>query len=477
MKINKDIEKMINNNTNGLENAKILAVDDNEDILLSIKLLLKPYTKHVVTISNPNGIEEELQKENFDVILLDMNFDKDVISGVEGFFWLKRILEIDPTAIVIFITAYGDIEKAVNSMKAGAIDFIIKPWHTEKLLATISSGIKLKNSRNETDRLKLIQNELSSELNQPFKDFVGNSTRMQEVFKTIKKVAKTDANILILGENGTGKEVVARAIHENSLRFGNIFCSVDLGSISENLFESELFGHVKGAFTDAKKDRAGRFEVASGGSLFLDEIGNISMQLQSKLLTVIEKKEVIRVGSNKIKSVDVRLICATNNDIHSLSRENKFRQDLLFRINTVEITLPPLRDREGDIELLANHFLSIFTKKYNKNIIKINKSVIKEFEEYNWPGNIRELSHVIERAVIMSESNSLQIEDIILSTNKNEINSSDTELKIDNYNLDEIEKNIILKVLKNYQGNITKAAKKLGLTRTSLYRRLEKHSI
>ena len=463
----------INNNKNNLENARILAVDDNEDILLSIKLLLKPYTKNVVTISNPNKIEEELKKENFDIILLDMNFDKDAISGTEGLFWLEKILAIDPSAVVIFITAYGDVEKAVNSMKAGAIDFIIKPWHTEKLLATISSGINLRKSRNETDELKLKQDELSTKLNQPFKDFIGNSKNMLEVFKTIEKVAKTDANILILGENGTGKEVVARAIHENSLRKNDIFCSVDLGSITENLFESELFGHTKGSFTDAKKDRAGRFEVASGGSLFLDEIGNISMQLQSKLLTVIEKKEVIRVGSNKTKSVDVRLICATNNDIHSLASENKFRQDLLFRINTVEITLPPLREREGDMELLAYHFLNIFSKKYNKNIIKINKSVIQKFEDYNWPGNIRELSHVIERAVIMSENSSLQVDDIILTAKK----TKDNFLQLENYNLDEIEKNIILKVLKNYQGNITKAAKRLGLTRTSLYRRLEKHGI
>ncbi len=463
----------INHNTSNLENAKILVVDDNKDILLSIKLLLKPYTKKVTTISNPNKIEDEFKKENFDIILLDMNFDKDAISGTEGLFWLEKILEIDPLAVVIFITAYGDVEKAVNSMKAGAIDFIIKPWHTEKLLATISSGINLRKSRNETNELKLKQEELSTRLNQPFKDFIGKSTAMLDVFKTIEKVAKTDANILILGENGTGKEVVARAIHENSLRKKDIFCSVDLGSITENLFESELFGHTKGAFTDAKKDRAGRFEVASGGSLFLDEIGNISMQLQSKLLTVIEKKEIIRVGSNKTKSVDVRLICATNNDIHSLASENEFRQDLLFRINTVEITLPPLRDREGDIELLAYHFLNIFSKKYNKKITKINKSVITKFENYNWPGNIRELSHVIERAVIMSENSSLQVDDIILTAKK----VKDNVLQIENYNLDEIEKDIILKVLKSYQGNITKTAKELGLTRTSLYRRLEKHGI
>lgn len=454
--------------------GKILVVDDNEDILFALKLLLKPHVELVQTTSNPNDIPDIIRKVEFDVILLDMNFTKDAISGQEGFSWLERILELDPMAIVVFITAYGDAEKAVRAIKAGATDFILKPWHNEKLIATISSAVKLKQSQKQVSDLKEKQKELSNVMDSPFHEFVGKSEAMLEVFNTIKKVAKTDANVLILGENGTGKELVARALHRDSPRNDEVFISVDLGSIAETLFESELFGHEKGAFTDAKKDKPGRFEIASAGTLFLDEIGNLSQPMQAKLLTIIERREVVRVGSNKPKSIDVRLICATNNNIHQMVSESAFRQDLLYRINTVEIHLPPLRERYGDIPILANHFLGVYTKKYKKKIKSISAEAIKKLEIYSWPGNVRELQHAIERAVIMSDSNILQPDDFFLSSTKS---TSKGGVEFETYNLDDIERMIITKVLKQFQGNITQAATELGITRTSLYRRMEKYDL
>lgn len=453
--------------------GRVLAIDDNEDILFALKLLLKPHVEVIDTLHDPARIPDYVTTGNYDVILLDMNFTKDVISGQEGFNWLAKILEIDPLAIVVFITAYGDAEKAVKAIKAGAADFILKPWQNEKLLATISSAIKLSMSQRENINLKTKQKEFSATLDQPFHEFIGKSPEMQEVFSTISKVARTDANILILGENGTGKELVARAIHRNSTRKDEIFVSVDLGSISETLFESELFGHVKGAFTDAGKEKAGRFEIASSGTLFLDEIGNLSLPLQIKLLTVIERKEVTRVGSNNFIPVDVRLICATNTDIHQMLENNTFRQDLLYRINTIEIHLPPLRERTGDIPLLTNHFLKHNVKKYKKSVKGISSAAMKILNQYSWPGNVRELQHAIERAIILSDSEVLQQEDFILSSSK----KVKSEIEIDTFNLEEIEKAIILKAMKKYGGNVTKAAEDLGLTRTSLYRRMEKYGL
>jgi len=453
--------------------GKVLIVDDNEDILFSLKLLLKNHVEVVDTINSPTHLMRILQDEAYDVILLDMNFTKDAISGQEGFDWLAKILEFDAEAVVVFITAYGDAEKAVKSIKAGATDFILKPWQNEKLLATVSSAIKLKRSKREASGLRSRQRELSAALDQPFQDFIGNSPEMQAVFNTIQKVAKTDANVLILGENGTGKELVARALYRFSQRKDEVFVSVDLGSIAESLFESELFGHERGAFTDAKKEKAGRFEIASGGTLFLDEIGNLSLPLQSKLLTVIERHEVTRVGANKPISINVRLICATNNNVHQMVRDNVFRQDLLYRINTVEIHLPPLRDRTGDIEILANHFLKIYSKKYRKEQKGISSLAMKKLNQYAWPGNVRELQHAIERAVIMGESDYLDPDDFILSAQSAKV----AEVEIDTFNLDDIEKKVIQQVLKKYQGNITLAAQDLGLTRTSLYRRMEKYEL
>ena len=453
--------------------GKVLAIDDNEDILFALKLLLKNHIEKVVTETTPDKIPQLMKEDDFDVILLDMNFTKDAISGQEGFDWMQKILELDPDAVVVFITAYGDAEKAVKAIKAGATDFILKPWQNEKLLATVSSAIKLRQSKREAGDLKERQKEINEIQDQPFHEFIGESPEMKEVFKTIQKVAKTDANVLILGENGTGKELVARALHRNSTRKDEIFISVDLGSIHENLFESELFGHVKGAFTDAKKDKAGRFELANGGTLFLDEIGNLTLPLQAKLLTAIERREVTRVGSNTTKNIDVRMICATNNDIHKMVANEEFRQDLLYRVNTVEIHLPPLRERTGDIPLLSDHFLKQYSKKYKKNIKKISSEAIDKLHQHSWPGNVRELQHAIERAVIMCDSDVLEADDFILSSQGRQ----KEELELETYDLDTIEKNVIRKVLKQNQGNITKAASQLGLTRTSLYRRMEKYDL
>ncbi len=453
--------------------GRILAVDDNADILFALKLLLKPHIEHIVTSTDPKKIPALMGEDTFDVILLDMNFTKDAISGQEGFTWLEKILEIDPSAVVLFITAYGDVEKSVRAIKAGATDFIMKPWQNEKLLATVSSAIKLRKSREEVKDLKSKQKEMNTILDQPFADFIGVSPGMQDVFKTIKKVAGTDANVLILGENGTGKELVARALHRNSLRHSEAFINVDLGALSETLFESELFGHVKGAFTDAKADRPGRFEMASGGTLFLDEIGNLSLPLQAKLLTVLERREVTRVGANKPKPIDIRLICATNMNLKQMASEDAYRQDLIYRINTVEIELPPLRERPEDIAILADHFINIYSKKYKKKINKLSSKVIKKLTNYPWPGNVREFQHIVERTVIMSESPNLEEMDFQLSS----LPSSTEGFDFESYNLEEIERQVIEKVLRMNRGNVSKAAADLGLTRTSLYRRLEKHGL
>ena len=453
--------------------GKILAIDDNEDILFSLKLLLKNHVETIHTEINPDRIPGLMEQGNFDVILLDMNFTRDMIGGQEGFYWLKKILEVDPSAVVIFITAYGDVERAVKAIKAGAVDFVLKPWQNAKLLATISSALKLRNSLIEADKLRLTRNELCKKLDQPFHDFIGDSAEMYKVYNIIQKVAATDASVLVLGENGTGKELVARALHRNSTRRNDVFLSVDLGSISETLFESELFGHVKGSFTDAKKDKPGRFEVATGGTLFLDEIGNLSLPLQSKLLTAIEKQEVTRVGSNKSRPIDVRLICATNMPIYQMAKEGNFRQDLLYRINTVEITLPLLSERIDDIPLLIDHFLQQFAHKYKKKIKGVTTAAMKKLRQYNWPGNVRELQHSVERAVILSESKILQPNDFILKPPQ----STGEEVILNTYNIEDMERNVIQKALRKYNGNISQAAKELGLTRASLYRRLEKYGL
>jgi len=451
------------------KHGKILIVDDNEDLLKAAKMYLKRHVAQVDLEKNPETIPSLMGNEDYDVILLDMNFTKDVSSGSEGYYWLERILSIDPSAVVVLITAYGDVQMA------GATDFVLKPWENEKLLATIYSSMRLRESRDQVQSLKTKNEEINQSINEKYSDIIGQSQVMQRIFQTIERVAQTDANVLILGENGTGKELIARAIHRNSARKNESFVNVDLGSITETLFESELFGHKKGSFTDAKEDRAGRFELANQGTLFLDEIGNLSMPLQAKLLTAIQNKKVSRVGSNKETLIDLRLICATNLPLYEMVKENRFRQDLLYRINTIEIEIPPLRDRIEDIPLLAQHFLKHYASRYGKNITKISEGAMTRMTKHPWPGNIRELQHSLERAIILSNSSVLQPEDFNFSSPAPKEN--DQQINLDQFNLDEVEKLLIRKVLKKYNGNITQAAAELGLTRSSLYRRLEKHGL
>jgi DNA-binding NtrC family response regulator len=454
--------------------AKILIVDDDQDVLLAAKLFLKQHFDIVHTEKNPENLPNLLSNENYDVILLDMNFSKDSTSGKEGFHWLNVILETDPAAVVIFITGYGDIELAVQGIKEGATNFLLKPWENKKLLATITANLKVRESKKELEDLRTKQKVLIADSDQSYSDIIGQSPAMDQLLSSVQKVAVTEANILILGENGTGKELVARAIHKASSRKNEVFISVDLGAISETLFESELFGSKKGAFTDAIEDRAGRFEAANKGTIFLDEIGNLTLSLQSKLLSVLQNRKVVRLGTNKEIPIDVRLICATNMPLYQMVQENKFRQDLLYRINTVEVKVPSLKDRLEDLPLLIDHFLKIYCKKYNIPLKRVSASTLKRLEKHTWPGNIRELQHSVERAVIMSESQVLEPTDFFLSQmdtlKTDDINPS-------SLNLEETEKMLIRKVIDKYGGNISKAAKELGLTRASLYRRIEKYDL
>jgi two-component system response regulator HydG len=453
--------------------GKILVVDDNEDVLGAARLLLKQHMALVHTETNPERIPVLMAAETYDVILLDMNFAKGETSGREGFHWLSRILAADPAAVVVLITAYGDVGMAVRAVKEGATDFILKPWQNEKLLATLSAALSLHESRTEARTLRERQERLGADLDRPFSDIIGSGPAMEAVFAAIDKVARTDANVLILGENGTGKELAAREIHRRSPRHREIFVGVDMGAIAETLFESELFGHVKGAFTDAREDRAGRFEVASGGTLFLDEIGNLTPPLQAKLLTVLESRRVFRVGSSRPVPIDVRLICATNRPVHGMVAENTFRQDLLYRINTVELRMPSLRERTEDIPVLAEHFLAVYCRKYDRPPTKVGAAALRKLEGYHWPGNVRELQHAVERAVIMSEARVLQPDDFLFSA------APGPEAKglPEEVSLDEIEKLAIGRVVKKYGGNVSRAAKELGLSRAALYRRMEKHGL
>jgi DNA-binding NtrC family response regulator len=453
--------------------GKVLIVDDDADVLQAAKVFLKQHVESVRTEKNPDQIPQLLSCESFDVILLDMNFGRDVSSGQEGFFWLKKILSLDPQAVVVLITAYGDVGLAVRAIKEGASDFVLKPWQNEKLLATVSAALNLRSSRFEAESLRRRQQQLSADLDHPFHDFIGTSPAMQKVYQTITKVADTDANVLIIGENGTGKELVARALHRHSSRSGEIFLAVDMGGISETLFESELFGHVKGSFTDARSDRIGRIELASGGTLFLDEIGNLPMALQTKLLRVLETRQVTRLGANAPIGVDIRLICATNMPIAELVNRRQFRQDLLYRVNTVEIHLPPLRDRQDDLKPLVEHFTGQVCRKYQKAAKTISEAALKKLAGYHWPGNVRELKHALERAVILSESPVLQPGDFLFS----QVSENAEELALKDLNLEQAEEMLVRRALGKHQGNISQAAKELGLTRAALYRRLEKYGL
>ncbi|OFX89576.1 MAG: sigma-54-dependent Fis family transcriptional regulator [Bacteroidetes bacterium GWF2_33_16] len=454
------------------QNNKILIVDDDEHILLSLRVLLEPEFGEILCLKDPNQIPLILKDYHVDIILLDMNYTQGETSGKEGIKWLKEILNIDPDINVLLITAYGDLNIAVNALKYGAIDFIVKPWNNEKLVATINAILQYSLNKREVKKLKSKQRALITAFETEVPEIIGTSAVMKDLFKLIDKVAPADANVLIQGENGTGKELFARAIHKRSQRSENPFINVDLGALTETLFESEMFGHKKGAFTDAKEDRIGRFEAGSGGTIFLDEIANLPLAQQSKLLSVIQNREVFPVGSNKAVKIDVRLICGTNVSLKELVANNMFRQDLIYRINTVEINIPALRERIEDIPLLANHFIEKYCKKYRRTIIKLPEYVVRKLQKYHWPGNVRELQHSIERAIILTSDNIFKSSDFDFLEGK-EFNQNPFE----NYNLEDLEKWATTNCLKKHSGNVSRAAKELGLTRGALYRRIEKYGI
>ena len=464
-----------------LKKGKILLVDDNEDVLLSLNLLLKPHVEAVRATTKPERIIEFMDSFAPDVILLDMNFRRDAISGEEGYEWLEAIMKHDPRSVVLFITAYVDTEKAVRAIKAGAIDFIPKPWDKQKMLDTVRSAIELSYSRQGREDVKSV-------LDETFSHMIGECPAIIETKRQIARVAVTDANVLITGENGTGKDVAAHALHELSVRSGKRFVCIDLGCIPETLFESELFGYEKGAFTDAKDAKEGRVETADGGTLFLDEIGNLSAQTQQKLLTVIEKRVVSRIGSNKSRNVDVRLICATNANLYAKVREGVFRQDLLYRINTIELHLPPLRERGYDVILLADHFIRTMAAKYGKSVPTLAESAKQKLLQHSWPGNIRELQHCMERAIVLSDKTVLEAEDlplertpsstaIVRDEEKNHFGMGCQDEGFITFNLEELERKAIVRAISTSNGNLTRAAELLGITRFALYRKIEKLGI
>jgi DNA-binding NtrC family response regulator len=453
-----------------IQKGNILIVDDNKNILSTLEILLSPEFQKVTSLSNPNRIMTELRKEVYNLVILDMNFQAGVNTGNEGIYWLERIKETNPEISVVMITAYGDIDLAVKALKAGASDFVLKPWDNEKLLATLKLAVELNFSKQEVRQLRERETELKKEINRDQRYIIGSSPQLMNILNLVRKVAKTDANVLITGENGTGKELIAQEIHRLSDRSKEVLVKVDMGALSETLFESELFGHVKGAFTDARENRQGKFEIAGKGTLFLDEIGNLSLHLQAKMLTVIESRQITRIGSNQLINTDIRLICATNKNIESMVHEGLFREDLLYRINTIQIEMPPLRERGNDVLILAEFFLKKYAYKYNKPNLKINQQANEKLLKYAWPGNIRELQHTIEKAVILSESGILKPDDFYLRNNVfAKSNESFTTLE-------DLEKQMIQQAIEKNNGNFTAAADQLGVTRQTLYNRLKKSS-
>jgi two-component system response regulator HydG len=456
---------------NGRIPGSILIVDDDADVLLTAELVLKKEFHRVVTERDPRRLAAALRAEPFDVVLLDMNFSPGTTSGQEGVDCLRTIEKLSPSTKVIFMTAYGGVETAVKAIKEGASDFVVKPWDNEKLIATVGATLRFSQAAQTVRDLETRQRELSRYIDAPPVEIVGSSASIEKLHGDIQKVARTDASVLILGENGTGKELVARAIHRASARAGHPFVHVDLGAIPETLFESELFGHKKGAFTDAKEDRAGRFEIAAGGTLFLDEIGNLTLPLQAKLLGALQTGQVTRVGADKPVQMDVRIVAATNMARDDLLDRQQFRQDLLYRINTVEIHVPALRERTGDIGLLVDHYAQRFARKYGKTVASVSARTLDELREYPWPGNVRELVHAVERAVIMAEDATLRLEDLLVHGH------AVPEHPQQQLNLEELEKGAIRQAVAKHGGNLSKAAQELGLGRTTLYRKMSKHGL
>jgi len=454
-----------------MKEAKILVVDDNKSILSALELLLSNSCKKLKCISTPNALISELKLDSYDVVLLDMNFKAGINTGNEGIYWLNQILEYNSGISVVMITAYGDVELAVKAVRSGAVDFVLKPWENEKMLATIDMAWKLSSSRKEVKKLRLKENELIAEINQNNNELVGHSKAWKSVMSLVQKVAKTNANVLITGENGTGKELIARELHRLSERSHKVMVTVDMGSIAESLFESELFGHKKGAFTDAHNDRMGKIEAANGGTLFLDEIGNLSLPMQAKLLSVLQNRSLTKLGENKAVDVDLRLICATNCKLNEMVIESKFRQDLLYRINTIQIELPPLRDRKTDIHELAKHFLNLYANKYNKKVNSISPSAINKLQEYSWPGNVRELQHAVEKAIILSDNHQLSANDFMFKI--------DEFSKVDAYGgtLEDMEKQLITAAVEKQMGNLSAVSSQLGITRQTLYNKIKKYGL
>jgi DNA-binding NtrC family response regulator len=448
--------------------GNILIVDDNKSILSALEILLIPEFQTVTTLSDPNQIPTELRKKDYNLVILDMNFNAGINTGNEGIYWLGRIKETHPEISVVMITAYGDIELTVKALKMGATDFFLKPWDNNKLLATLKSALQLNWSKKEVSQLKEKEKGLKTEINRDQKFIIGSSPQLMQVLNMVRKVAKTDANVLITGENGTGKELIAHEIHRLSERANEVLISVDMGAVSETLFESELFGHVKGAFTDARDNRPGKFEVADKGSLFLDEIGNLPYHLQAKLLAALQNRQISRIGSNQPTPIDIRLICATNKNLEQMVGEGLFREDLLYRINTIQIEVPPLRERGNDIPVLADFFLKKYASKYNKPGLKINQQAQDKLVKYSWPGNIRELQHTIEKAVILSEGNILKAEDFFMRpVISGRANESDLTLE-------EMERRMINQAIDRNNGNLSAAAEQLGITRQTLYNKIKK---
>ncbi|MCF7911717.1 MAG: sigma-54 dependent transcriptional regulator [Candidatus Cloacimonetes bacterium] len=455
-----------------ISDARILIIDDDADILFTLRVLLESISDELISLSDPQQIPQLLASSQFDVILLDMNFSKDAISGEEGFHWLQQIRHISPDTPVILITAYGDIEKAMRAVRAGAYDFITKPWQNEKIIATVNAAVRYARSCRQNAIHSTQRDLFNNQINLKFQDIIGNSPQITELFATIKKVAPTDAEIIITGENGTGKELIARAIHRHSARAEHVFLTVDMGAVNRELFDSELFGHVKGAFTGASQDRIGKIIAASGGTLFLDEIGNLPLDQQTRLLKVLEDRRSCPLGSNKYSSIDIRLICATNTNLDEAVEEGRFRRDLLYRLNTIEINIPPLRQRKEDIPLLCSYYLQIFNQKYHKNIKGCSQSAMNRLADYDFPGNVRELKHIIQRAVILCATNTISADDLSLkSTTKG------SALRLQSLNIDAAEEKLVREALLKAEGNMSRAAKLLGINRTSLYRRLKKYGL
>jgi DNA-binding NtrC family response regulator len=454
-----------------MSTGKILIVDDQKSVLVALQLLLQDEFEEVITLSNPNSLLSTLENHAIDVVVLDMNFSAGVNTGNEGIYWLNKILELDPKLSIILLTAYGDVELAVKAIKMGAVDFVLKPWDNRKLITTIKTAIQLRQSKQKIDRLEGEKQSLTQVLNKSETQMIGRSKVMYNLNRIIQKVAATDVNILILGENGTGKELIAREIHAQSARRDAVLINVDMGAVSESLFESELFGHAKGAFTDAKADKLGRFELASSGTLFLDEIGNLSLTMQAKLLSVLQTRQLIRLGDNQIREIDIRLVCATNRDLIQMVADGEFREDLLYRINTIHIDVPPLRQRGEDIAILAEFYLRKYAQKYDKPKLLFSTKTVDKLMQYNWPGNVRELQHTIEKAVIMTDNKELMADEFLFHQSP----KGKREYKA--LSLADMEKELIALALEHHSGNMSRIANELGVTRPTLYNKLKKYDL